>query len=257
MRYTVYLDLLFLVNFTMDLWILLLEKKLLRLSATGLRLAIGAGLGSGWICLLVLAPLPPLLEQTASFLVAAVGIQWVTFSIHNGKTLAKSVVVFYFFAFLFGGIFSAVAERTGGIPASLLVCGGSLIGFGLFLGISWIQERRNPSLIPVELTWKGVTLKLKGLVDTGNVLYTKDGKPVHVLDASAASPWKCFSLDGVIWVPFRSVGKENGVLPAIVADTICLGEERVISGPIVAFSKYPVSENNRYQILIHSQEALP
>lgn len=35
MHYTVYLDLLFLVNFTVDLWILLLEKKLLGFRASG------------------------------------------------------------------------------------------------------------------------------------------------------------------------------------------------------------------------------
>lgn len=257
MHYTVYLDLLFLVNFTVDLWILLLEQKLLRFSASGFRLALGAAFGSGWVCFLVLVPLPPFWEQALSFVVAAAGIQWVTFSIHSGKTMAKSVAVFYFFAFLFGGIFSAVAERTGGVPASLLISGGSLIGFALLIGVSWLQERRRAEVISVELTWNGVTLSVKGLVDTGNGLYTKEGKPVHVLDASAASPWKRFPLDGVVWVPYRSVGKENGLLPAIVADTMRLRGGRVVSRPVVAFSKYPVSENNRYQILIHSQEALP
>ena len=58
MHYTVYLDLLFLVNFTVDLWILLLEQKLLRFSASGFRLALGAAFGSGWVCFLVLVPLP-------------------------------------------------------------------------------------------------------------------------------------------------------------------------------------------------------
>ena len=153
MHYTVYLDLLFLVNFTVDLWILLLEQKLLRFSASGFRLALGAAFGSGWVCFLVLVPLPPFWEQVLSFVVAAAGIQWVTFSIHSGKTMAKSVAVFYFFAFLFGGIFSAVAERTGGVPASLLISGGSLIGFAMLIGVSWFQERRRAEVISVELTW--------------------------------------------------------------------------------------------------------
>ncbi len=165
MHYTVYLDLLFLVNFTVDLWILLLEKKLLGFRASGQRLTMGAAVGGAWVCFLVLVPLPPFWEQALSFLAVAGVIQWVAFSVHSAKTLAKTAVVFYFFAFLFGGIFSAVAERTGGIPASLL-------------------------------------------------------------------------------------------LPAVTVDEMRLGE-RVLPWPVIAFSRYPVSGNNRYQIIIHSQEALP
>ena len=256
MHYTVYLDLLFLVNFTVDLWILLLEKKLLGLPASGLRLVLGAAVGGAWVCFLVLVPLPPFWEQALSFLAAAGVIQRVAFSVHSAKTLAKNAVVFYFFAFLFGGIFSAVAERTGGIPASLLLAGTGLLGFALWAGLAWYQEQRRWVVVPVELVWKGVALPLRGLLDTGNSLYTGDGRPVHVMSSAAAAAWRQIPLEKVLWIPYRSVGAPEGLLPAVTVDEMRLGE-RVVPRPVIAFSKYPVSGNNWYQIIIHSQEALP
>lgn len=257
MHYTVYLDLLFLVNFTVDLWILLLEKKLLRLQAKGLRLVLAAAAGSAWVCLLVLLPLPSLWEQALSLTVAAAGVQWAAFSVHSVKTLMKNAAVFYFFAFLLGGMLSALAERTGGLPASILLAGGSLAAFLLWQGVDWCQQRRRMTVIPVELVWKGVILELRGLLDTGNGLYTGDGRPVHVLSSAAAAPWHNLPLEGVLWVPYRSVGTPSGLLPAVVADEMRLDGGRVVPNPVVAFSKYPVSEHNRYQMIIHSQEAMP
>lgn len=255
MHYTVYLDLLFLVNFTVDLWILLLEKKLLRLEGGGRRLALGAVLGGVWACLAVLYPAPAAGRHVLAFF-AALGIQWAAFPVHSAKTLAMYAAVFYFFAFLLGGIFSAAAGQAGGIPVSLVLVGSSLLGLLLWLGIGWYQERRSRTIVPVELVWNQSVLTLRGLMDTGNRLYTSDGRPVHILSRPAAAGWERMPITGLLWIPYQSVGVPHGLLPAVVMDEMRL-PGRVLREPVVAFSKYPVSGSNRYQMIIHSQEALP
>jgi len=257
MRYTVYLDLLFFMNVCMDIWILFLESKILHLRTRNFRLAAGAFLGSTWICFLVVYPLAAWLEQILSFFVITSAMQRIAFPIHSWKVFGKCMGIFYGLAFLFGGIFSAVASRTGGMPYSILLSGSLLLGFCGLQGILWLQNRKRETIRPVELLWKGIPLSVNGLVDTGNALYTPgSGRPVHVMDADAVLPWQSQKMEEILWIPYRSVGKEGSVLPAIVIDEMRIGEEVCLLSPVIAFSKYPVSSDGRYQILLHSQEAM-
>lgn len=58
----------------------------------------------------------------------------------------------------------------------------------------------------------------------------------------------------ILWIPYRSIGRDAGALPAVVMDELWINEEICRKLPVIAFSGYPVSSSGQYQILIHSQE---
>ena len=97
-------------------------------------------------------------------------------------------------------------------------------------------RRGNDDLYDVKLYFKDKSLVLRGLLDTGNNLYDPIfGKPVNVIEYSSII--KLLSEEdadyikkiidnnqgltvsnnslNVFMIPFKSIGKKNGLLPAI------------------------------------------
>ena len=67
MYYELYVDVLFLVNFTMDYLLLLLIWKITRGSATYLSIFIGAIAGALMTCVLIILPLPNTFSEIIVF----------------------------------------------------------------------------------------------------------------------------------------------------------------------------------------------
>ena len=74
---------------------------------------------------------------------------------------------------------------------------------------------------------------------------------------SAASCTELFgTVNAVIFVPFRSVGKDSGILPAVRADrmeTEKEGQKKIIEKPYIAISEEKLSQNDSYQILLNEK----
>ena len=81
------------------------------------------------------------------------------------------------------------------------------------------------------------------------------GNPVSVI--SAASCTELFgTVNAVIFVPFRSVGKDSGILPAVRADRMEIekeGQKKIIEKPYIAISEEKLSQNDSYQILLNEK----
>lgn len=81
---------------------------------------------------------------------------------------------------------------------------------------------------------------MQAILDTGNHLTMPlSGRPVQVLDARAAERFFSWE-DGVQYIPFRSVGKGGGVIPAYQAERMEVsgqGGMRVIEKPWIAISQ--------------------
>ena len=70
----------------------------------------------------------------------------------------------------------------------------------------------------VTLFNKGRERHVQAILDTGNhLMMPLSGRPVQVLDACAAERFFSWE-DGVQYIPFRSVGKGGGVIPAYQAE---------------------------------------
>ena len=106
------------------------------------------------------------------------------------------------------------------------------------------------------LGFHGRILRLRGLRDTGNSLRDPIfGKPVSLLHRGLLEAL-CGTEEILYYpVPYRSVGKENGLLPAFYADFLQIetedGSVLRTERPLLGVTKEPLSSKNEYDILLH------
>lgn len=286
---TLYLDVFFLVNFGMDYMLLALVGRLLHLAASRRRLAAASLAGAVWACLDLMIPE---LDGWAELLVTWLGIGGMMVilafgsksSLHvqtGGKGrpgrielthIGSCLVTFWLVSVMAGGIFGALGDQTPAgvylsgtravrqwplLPWCFLVAG---IYFGICAGIRLVKRKAGEQklLCRVKLFYRGKELVVTALWDTGNRLYEPYGnQPVHVV-TKQVSLKLCRSVPQLIYIPFRTVGEEYGMMPGIRIDAMEVEREgnviRRYDRPWLAISKRPLSLENRYEMLLHGSE---
>ena len=189
---------------------------------------------------------------------------------------------------LYAGILSVGARQ----PDTNIICfGGSIqltfrelcIKSLLFVILSpvyqilweWHQGRKR-QYYEIILEKDGIQKSGIGFLDTGNGLHPPGTlEPVIVvehhflktffeveeyekqeklLDYSVQS-WQEICLEKIVWIPYHSIGKEQGVLPGIYFDHLRIKTGRkIVDVPhiLVAFCREKVSAQQDYQVLLHS-----
>jgi stage II sporulation protein GA (sporulation sigma-E factor processing peptidase) len=109
----------------------------------------------------------------------------------------------------------------------------------------------------VVLRLNGYELKTKGLLDTGNKLREKtSGKQVTVVEKEVLKQFADVHIDKIYIIPYRSIGKENGVIYGIRVDELVITHEKfekVTSDAIIGIYDGKLSGNNRYNAILHSE----
>ena len=265
MRYQIYIDVFFAMNFGMNLLILWLVKQIFHLQAKGFRLALGSAAGALWSCLWVICP-DYVLGWFMLLTIGAVGPGMVLIAYGRCKRKAYlcRVAGFYLVTVVLGGLIDIIRRM---LPAGLIynrfyaILGWiflALASFWLLRGVFGLimeHKRRQPHLYQVVLHYQGKTQEVTALLDTGNRLREPyGGKPVHVITYEKCK-LICEKASGVIYVPFTSVGAESGVLPAICLDQIEIFQDgkpvNQIKRPIVAMIRRPLSPNGEYDMLLN------
>lgn len=327
---TLYLDVLFVINFIMDLCLLWVVGLILRTKIRYVRLILGAFIGSIWVCIISLINLPDGVENVLSLLVVSSLMIRLSFSPKNLRTFLKAMCLLYVTAFLLGGLINTVYYHTGlgssfrqwvwgeiDMPVSWKLVMGSAVVAAVLIraGIYWYRHYGKQELIlDVILTYKSKSMRLKGLYDTGNCLFEPvTGRSVHIMEfetarcllsqeeqdliipflelgssqmctpkpqtsgsytsgddlspsdnfpemeAAAASEQERAEPDtnpGFYLIPYRSVGKESGLLPALCMTSLVTNEEMYAawSRPIIGFCDHELDGQKRYHIIIHPGE---
>lgn len=198
-----YIDVLFVFNWMMDLLVLIAASFMLRIGRGGKekrgwqwgRMCLAAALGAAGSCLLSVMQLvwqitwigtglPALLAG----IVLAVCMTTAAWPLPSYRVLWQRVPVVYANAFLIGGICSwlQVHMRTMPYTALLLVSAA-----GCIIGREWLwrQQAASKVLCEVRIACGGPVISVKGIVDTGNLL-TLPGTniPVAVIWENAIWP---------------------------------------------------------------------
>lgn len=269
-----YLDVFFLVNFLMDLFLLDLTKHFLRLPCRKWRLALAAAGGAVFACFFTVLRFPyvygilPALEGVG----AAGAMVWAAFGRTGKKEFFQRVTVFFLAGCLLGGILAALPVRGNGsfyIKNSAGYLQWRLLplvlwGFCAYLGIELlgaalaIYKKRGMPLCQVTLEYHGRKKTVTALRDTGNQLFEPYcHQPVHVITERIGRDL-CEKVDGVIYIPFQSIGTGYGLLPGIRIDAMTVmqegGEARRYERPWVAVSTQPLSQGDQYEMLLHGNE---
>ena len=225
----IYLDLVVALNFAVDFLLLVGTNCMTGFPPSGRRSALGAAVGGiyGGVCIL------PGFRFLGSgiwrpvflFLIGSAAFGW-------NRSALRRIPVFLILNMALGGI--AAGSGVTSFP-EVLISGGFL----------WILCRSGSQLadgrkyIPAELNWKGNRVKLFALRDTGNTLSDPiTGEQVLVCGADVAEELLGVSrtrfrdpveivasgmIPGLRLIPYRSVGKSKGMLPAIRLEDAVIG----------------------------------
>lgn len=184
MQDTVYLDVLILENFCMDLWLLWLEGKLLRKKSSVRRLLAGSAAGAlgaaagillPWMPKIILGALLPALMQRITY---------------GRRTSLLSGCLFLLFAAFLAGGFVELAGRISGFHSFFLWFPAVLLLGGLVILFEELK-REERRLCQVRLVWQNQSICLTGLLDSGNSLYTpEDHRPVYIVEKRSLQCWK-------------------------------------------------------------------
>lgn len=212
----IYIDSLFLVNFVMNLYLLLLVNRSVYRTATRLRLCLGAAVGA------VIFLIPFLVGgvvwlKIAISLLAGTGIMIFTaFPINSVKAFFQIAEKLLISSFLMGGGMVFLIKRVPLLSANMQSIFGVMgIGAFIYMVFAYFQERRlgKSNICRVILTGNDGKMKIAALLDSGNSLIEPiSGKPVSVVEKSVfyglwKEPPQLYRA-----IPYHSIGKQKGIL---------------------------------------------
>lgn len=273
MTHTIYLDVYFFVNFAMDILLLGMVRKILKLPKGKKRLVLAGIAGALWACVLVCLPvLPGWLEAAFTWVFGGSMMVFLAFGRMDFSEFGKTVCTLWLVSAAAGGVLTALGDhiRTGWymaggmVPARFsalsLVCWMAGIYFGICACVAFVkaQIRERDNLYEVTLTYRGRKKQVTALYDTGNQLYEPYGhEPVHVITYDACRQL-CETVSQVIYIPFQAVGTESGMLPGIRVDEMEVAQDGKLvmrcDRPWLAISKEPLSSRHRYEMLLHGEK---
>ena len=250
----IYMDLVMLLNFLVDFLLILGTNRLAGYPVGAKRGAAAAALGGiyGGMCLV---PGFRFLGNTLWRLVSLMLMAVLAFG-WNRSALQRGAV-FVLLSMALGGIAMGLGDGTFWM---LVLSAG---GVWLLCRVSFRGSLGSREYVPVELTWKGKTLSLIALRDTGNTLRDPlTGEQVlvagsdvaeelvglteqqlqHPVETLAAGP-----LPGLRLVPYRAVGQPGGMLLAMRFEHAKIG--RNVGSPLVAFAPQVLARGEAYRML--------
>jgi len=256
MYYELYVDVLFLVNFMMDYILLLIVRKMMKCTATHRRICIGAAVGSLLTCLVVILPIPYTIIKLILFhvLVNTCMIR-VGLKIKTIRSFLKAIIMLYIGSFLLGGIMEVFRPyiRVGSLFLLIAIVGYYLV-MAIWRFLSYMQ-RWNQCHYTVELYLGNKKYQIKGMIDTGNGLRDPiSGTPVNILDRhTARTLFGEEHLKDVRYIPYQSIGKKAGVLPAVQFERMCIlkDTECWVERPLIAISEETISKGGEYEMILN------
>lgn len=219
MYYELYIDSLFLVNFVMNLYLLLLVNHFSKCSATRLRMITAAAAGALGYCIAIIIPgVPAMIKLVAGTGIVCVGMIRIAFRPSALKAFARLTENLIGTSFLFGGVFLFLLNRGGGIGTGMVSLAG-IMGTGgiIFLFAGYLIERRRKcrsDFCKVTLIDGESCITVQALIDSGNGLSEPiSGKPVSIVDKSVMQEiWTVSEPRGFRVIPYHSVGCPRGIM---------------------------------------------
>ncbi|MCM1187993.1 MAG: sigma-E processing peptidase SpoIIGA [bacterium] len=247
MRYELYVDSLFLVNFVMNLYILMLVNRSTLGTATPGRLLMGAALGSGGYLLLFLIGGPVVFKLLLGA-GGALGMLLITFPVRGLRNFLKILEKMLFYSFCFGGALLFLTRR-------LKAAGGMLTGvFGilglggvlfLFLGRCFRRREGGECICRATLRCGEEEMTVCALIDSGNSLTEPvSGRPVSVVEQEILCSLLGKERQGFRAIPYHSIGKKRGILAGYLLPELSLeidGMRKVFRDIYVAASPERIS----------------
>lgn len=263
MYYELYVDRLFLVNFMMNLYLLILVNEGMFRTATRKRLIGGATIGACCYFIPFLCPGPLWIRMIPGFLVSSSLMLMVTFPIKTFRGYWQTMRILFLYSLCLGGtillfwrLFPGMRRKMMGF---LSIPGLGILFFPLIRGCLR-GKKRSGHWCYVTLVGKKSKMKVNALVDTGNSLREPiSGFPVSIVDQSIVHG---------IWgeepkwyraIPYHSIGRKRGILKGYLLPEMRIevnGVEKVCPNSYLAVCEEYLTEERddtgaRIKMIVH------
>lgn len=277
----IYLDIFFAVNFMMNLLIIEVMNLFLKKRLVSKRSVAAAAVGAFFAGVVVVCGIR---SRMILFLILYLFVSSLMMRIAYGKTtvrgLAGYIIRYYLTAVFAAGTFMLVKSITGirTVSSLFLLMTAILILFFAkklrFMGNHGINGGQN--VFPVRISYNGKSVTGTGFLDTGNQLYepvSHEGVTVveYRLFQKMLSKNEQSEFDRAIhdrepelfgklllrYIPFHSLGRDDGFIPGIRADDMEIrvnAQETVHTGKIWLgiYDRY-LSADGGYEVLLNSE----
>lgn len=276
---TVYLDIILIENILMNYIILYATGFIQKQKIKQIRLIISSTLGGAYAIISYLNIIPIYSNFFMKILLSIIMI-YVAFNIQNIKKLLKTILLFYLSSFVMGGCALALlyiinpenisfknGVLIGTYPMKVTLIAG-VVGF-LIIQISFQinkrQMKKKDMICDLEISINKKKIKLKSYVDTGNMLkepLTKE--PVIIVEKEKLNNIINVNIEEILGgddkkiekikfriIPFKTIGKENGILIGIKPDFVKIifeDNEKYVENVIIGM--YDKKIGKEYQALI-------
>lgn len=269
-----YADVIFFNNFAMDFLLLVILRRIMKLEKRRGGILLASILGAGYALAVTIFPIPGVfLQAVVTYAFAGAAMIWAAFPVKSRRELLKAVSGLYLTTVIMAGLLN-LFRMQGGISwyveQMIFRSGWKNIPFFLYLPLAggcfflacflWetvkTSESENGHLYSVVVFYEGRSKSMTAFLDTGNRLTEPySHRPVSIVSADSCA--ELFqTLSSVIYVPYRSVGREEGMLPAVKADRMEIEKEGrtvTVDQPVIAISKERLSPENVYQMLLNEK----
>lgn len=259
----VYLDILMLENFLVNLFLLRITIQTIKKHTSTLRLLIASVLGSLYV-LTVLMPWLKFFTTTPFKIIVAFFMILITLGYRDLKGVFKGTAIFILYSMLLAGVtFYLALQDNSALSSGAIIYSFSYKNILLALMIlylmvnriiMYVKERKllTSYVYDIEITVNGIKTMVKTFLDTGNELREPvTNLPVIIVEKQL---FKCVNLEryNTYRIPYAVVSGYGGNLIGIKPDSIKINldgnlkEEKVI----LAFSDKKLSRHNDYNGLL-------
>lgn len=284
---TVYIDIIFLENLFMNCIILFATAVILKIPIKIIRIMISSTIGSVYAIIIYTSNLQIYSNLFIKIALSAV-IVYIAYKPEKVKSFLKNLMIFYLTSFTFGGVTFALVyfvkpenilfengALIGVSPIKIIITGG-IIGF-IIITISFKNIKgkltKKDMLCDITILLNDKKTKMKAIIDTGNLLT----EPITKLPVVVAEKEKLADifpkaiientlnfingetseieeyLSQIRIIPFKSLGKENGILLGVKVDGVIINyqnNESFIKNVIIGIYENKLSSNGSYSALI-------
>ncbi len=278
---TIYIDLILIENIIMNYIIILTTSIICKEKIKYFRFILSSLLGAIYAVLQYISNIKIYNSETLKLLFA-ICMVYISFKAKNFKILLKQLLIFFLTSFCFGGASYYIlhSEIMKGkilnlnIPIKAAILGG-IIGF-IILNISFNIFKKKISkkdlIYDIEIEYKSNKKRIKVLLDTGNLLKDpltnipviiiekeklKGILPKEILNNSNFIDKSITYMDEEIKsrcliIPFKSIGKNNGIILGFRPDNIKIYENNIISKKKAIIGIYDgrISKSDLYSGLV-------
>lgn len=259
----VYADVLVLLNFYIDYFLILATEKLCRSGAKVWRRLFGAIVSSLFSLVIFLPEMSPIVSLSVKIFCSAITVITV-FGFKTVRDYLWRMFVFFSVSYSFAGCMLALSTlfSVSDIVVAnsafycnispLLLLGATTVFYLLIKLYLFISRRNRPSqqYVSLKFSYSGASANVKALVDTGNSLRDGiSGAPViviskalaerllgkHTVESAISFDVGEDTLSGFRLIPFSTVGK-SGVLVAFKPDKVFIDGQKYSDNVYIAIS---------------------